>query len=68
MEHHIRFPAYLRYEDMMIDPLMLLYAQKVATVKAPLFNYFIRSGSTMTEKNALKVEFPSLCINSHILG
>ncbi|MDR1757212.1 MAG: glycosyltransferase [Culturomica sp.] len=54
VEHDIRFPAHLRYEDMLIDPLMLLYAGRIACVRSPLFNYFIRSGSTMTEKNGSK--------------
>ena len=54
MEHYIRFPSHIRYEDMMIDPLALLYVKNIAAVKVPLFNYFIRSGSTMTERNETK--------------
>jgi glycosyltransferase involved in cell wall biosynthesis len=33
MEHQIRFPEHIRYEDMMIDPLVLLYAKHIAAVK-----------------------------------
>jgi glycosyltransferase involved in cell wall biosynthesis len=54
IERKIRFPAHLRYEDMLIDPLILLYAKHISAVKRPLYNYFIRSGSTMTEINNTK--------------
>jgi hypothetical protein len=52
----IFFPVKTRYEDILIDPLILLYAQKIASVKMPLYNYFIRSGSTVTEINTTKYE------------
>lgn len=47
-EHHILFPLHLRYEDLLIDPLVLLYAKHISAVKIPLYNYFIRKGSTTT--------------------
>jgi glycosyltransferase involved in cell wall biosynthesis len=52
--HNIRFPAHVRYEDMMIDPLILLYANNITSVKKALFNYYIHPGSTMTEVNNTK--------------
>ncbi|WP_344822189.1 glycosyltransferase [Rurimicrobium arvi] len=48
-ENNILFPIKLRYEDMMIDPLIIPYVNHIAAVKKPLFNYFIRSNSTTTE-------------------
>ena len=48
-ENNIRFPEKLRYEDMMIDPLIIPHLSHISTVKKPLYNYFIRSNSTMTE-------------------
>lgn len=53
-KHQVRFPAHLRYEDLFIDPLILLYARKIAAVQSPLYNYFIRSGSTTTMLNEEK--------------
>ena len=50
-EQNIRFPQHIRYEDMMIDPLVLLYAENITAVKQPLYNYLTRTGSTMTEIN-----------------
>jgi glycosyltransferase involved in cell wall biosynthesis len=54
--HNIRFPAHVRYEDMIIDPLILLYANNISAVKKILYNYFIRSGSTMTTINEKKYQ------------
>ena len=54
IENNIRFPEHLRYEDMMIDPLVLLYASRVSAVKQSLYNYFIHSNSTMTSLNDTK--------------
>lgn len=54
INHHIAFPTHLWYEDMAIDPLILMYVQKISAVEKPLFNYFIRSGSTITTKNNTK--------------
>ena len=51
VEQQIRFPLHIRYEDMMIDPLVLLYINGVSAVKQPLYNYFTRTGSTMTTVN-----------------
>ncbi|MDR2626817.1 MAG: glycosyltransferase [Dysgonamonadaceae bacterium] len=53
-EHHIRFPEHLRYEDLMIDPLFLLYANRIAAVKQSLYNYFVHSNSTVTAVNDTK--------------
>lgn len=53
-DHHITFPTGLWYEDMAIDPLVLLYVQKISAVEQPLFNYSIRAGSTITTKNNTK--------------
>ncbi|MFT4062791.1 MAG: glycosyltransferase [Edaphocola sp.] len=53
-EHQISFPTHLWYEDMMIDPLVLMYVRKISAVKKPFYNYFIRLGSTITSKNNTK--------------
>lgn len=50
-DHHILFPLHVRYEDLLFDPLVLLYAKHIAAVKIPLYNYFIRQGSTTTAVN-----------------
>ncbi|MDR0812323.1 MAG: glycosyltransferase [Paludibacter sp.] len=47
-DHNIRFPEKLRYEDMLIDPLVIPVLQRIAAVDKPLYNYFIRSGSITT--------------------
>lgn len=47
-DNHILFPLHLRYEDLLFDPLVLLYAKHISAVKLPLYNYFIRKGSTTT--------------------
>ena len=51
MEQNVRFPANIRYEDMIIDPVVLLYINVISAVKHPLYNYFIRTGSTVTSVN-----------------
>ncbi|MDR2065111.1 MAG: glycosyltransferase [Prevotellaceae bacterium] len=56
INRNIRFPAHVRYEDMMIDPLILLYANNISAIKKPFYNYFIHSGSTMTETNETKYQ------------
>jgi glycosyltransferase involved in cell wall biosynthesis len=48
MEYRIRFPSYLRYEDMLIDPLVLLYVNRISAIQYPMYNYFIRRNSTTT--------------------
>jgi glycosyltransferase involved in cell wall biosynthesis len=54
MKYDIRFPSHLRYEDMMIDPLALLYANHIAAVQLPMYNYFIHGNSTTTAVNDTK--------------
>lgn len=54
MEQNIRFPAHLRYEDMVIDPLIIPHVNRIAAVNKPLYNYFIHTDSTTTEKNENK--------------
>ena len=47
MEHHIRFPAHVRYEDIFFDPFVLLHANHIAAVDKTLYNYYIHSASTI---------------------
>lgn len=50
-ENNITYPTHLWYEDMAIDPLILMYVQKISAVKKPLYNYHIHPGSTITKKD-----------------
>jgi glycosyltransferase involved in cell wall biosynthesis len=56
IDNNIRFPEHLRYEDMMIDPLIILYSRKIAAVPVVLYNYRIRSNSTMTTVSDAKYQ------------
>lgn len=39
------------YEDLSIIPLIGLYANKIVYLEEPLYNYYIRQGSTMRQNN-----------------
>jgi glycosyltransferase involved in cell wall biosynthesis len=69
MENQVLFPLHLRYEDLVIDPLLLLYARHIAAVKLPLYNYFIRKGSTTTavndEKYRDKMQVCEIIVNEY---
>jgi glycosyltransferase involved in cell wall biosynthesis len=54
LEHNIRFPEKLRYEDILIDPLVIPQITHISAVVQPLYNYFIHSGSTVTTVNDTK--------------
>ena len=47
MEHNIRFPIHIRYEDIFFDPFVLLHAKHIAAVDKILYNYYIHSASTI---------------------
>ena len=46
IENNIRFPVHLQYEDIIFDPLVLLYAKDIAAVNKTFYNYYIHSNST----------------------
>ena len=54
VEHNIRFPEKLYYEDILIDPLIIPIITHISAVNQPLYNYFIHSGSTVTTINDTK--------------
>jgi len=46
IENNIRFPSHLQYEDIIFDPLVLLYTEHIATVNKTLYTYYLHSNST----------------------
>ncbi len=45
-----KFTEGLYYEDLDINPRLLLHANKISYVEKPLYNYLVRSGSIMGQK------------------
>jgi len=56
IDNNIHFPEQVRYEDIIIDPLVLLYAKKISAVRKPLYYYFIHSDSSTTSVSSSKYE------------
>lgn len=50
-ENNIKFLENYIYEDMATMPILIGYIDTVTYIKKPLYNYIIRSGSTMRQKN-----------------
>jgi len=55
-DNKISFPQNIRYEDMVIDPLLLPYIKCIAAVDRPLYNYCIQTESTTTSINSFKYQ------------
>jgi len=54
--NNLTFPIRMYYEDMVLTPCVISKAKHIKIISDPLFQYFIRSGSTMnsfTEKHIL---------------
>lgn len=45
----LRFLENVIYEDIAMIPLIALYSNKISYVEEPLYNYYIRTGSTMRQ-------------------
>lgn len=48
-KNNLRFLENAIYEDIAMVPLIALYTNKIAYVEEPLYNYYIRAGSTMRQ-------------------
>lgn len=48
-KNNLRFLENAIYEDIAMIPLIALYTNKIAYVEEPLYNYYIRTGSTMRQ-------------------
>ena len=49
-ENNIKFLEHHIYEDMATMPILIGYINKVSYLKKPLYNYIIRTGSTMRQQ------------------
>ncbi len=49
IDNNLYFPEQIIYEDYAIVPIYVLFAEKVSYLDQALYNYLIRSGSTMTQ-------------------
>jgi len=47
IDHNIRFPVNLKYEDIFFDPIVLLYVKHIAAIGKIFYNYYIHSTSTI---------------------
>ena len=50
IDNNLYFPEGIIYEDYAVVPLYFLFADKISYVERPLYNYFIRKGSTMNQE------------------
>jgi glycosyltransferase involved in cell wall biosynthesis len=54
VEHNIRFPEHIFYEDCIIDPLVIPYIKRIGFVNHTLYNYLLRSNSIVHKRNEVK--------------
>lgn len=54
LEHDIRFPS-MYFEDIATIPKTFYYANKIASIRKPLYNYTKRKGSILGSMNVAKV-------------
>lgn len=51
MDHQIRFPGRVWFEDLCTTPSLLLYAGSILQLKDPFYGYLLRKGSIMRSAN-----------------